>query len=496
MTTDLLAKARAYEAKYGSRITDAERPVYHVTPTVGWLNDPNGFSYFDGKYHLFYQYNPYSITWNTMHWGHLVSEDLLHWKRLPAALAPSEKYDNFGIFSGSAITAPDGRHLLIYTGVEEFENEDGNCELRQTQCLAFGDGVDYVKYENNPVITPEMLPEGSSTADFRDPKIWYEEKEKSYYCVIGSSTITDGGTVVLFSSPDLYNWEYVSTLDRSRNDYGFMWECPDLFRLGDTDFIPLLPMKMFAKGLEFHSGNNAAYLAGVYDREKHTFVRRGIFSLDYGIDFYAPQSMVTPDGRRIMSAWMQTPETKEATPQDAKWFGQLIFPRELSERDGRLIQRPIREIEEFRKDAVFYEDVCIKDRTRLPGVAGRSVDLTVQVRPGGGTMYRKFTVKVAEDEELFTSITYDPAESILYFDRSYSGFMHYILSERKAYVRYRGGEITLRFLIDKFSVEVFVNDGEQTMSNTIYTRQSADGISFEADGGTAVIDVEKYMIEL
>ena len=112
------------------------------------------------------------------------------------------------------------------------------------------------------------------------------------------------------------------------------------------------------------------------------------------------------------------------------------------------------------------------------------------------TVQGKFTVKVAEDEELFTSITYDPAESILYFDRSYSGFMHYILSERKAHVRYRGGEITLRFLIDKFSVEVFVNDGEQTMSNTIYTRQSADGISFEADGGTAVIDVEKYMIEL
>ena len=142
MTTDLLAKAREYEAENGKQITEEERPVYHVTPTVGWLNDPNGFSYFDGKYHLFYQYNPYSTEWDTMHWGHLISEDLIHWERLPAALAPNEKYDNFGVFSGSAITAPDGRHLLIYTGVEEFKNKDGGKELRQTQCLAFGDGVD------------------------------------------------------------------------------------------------------------------------------------------------------------------------------------------------------------------------------------------------------------------------------------------------------------------------------------------------------------------
>ena len=335
METDLLAKAREYEAKYGSLITAEERPVYHVTPTVGWLNDPNGLSYYDGKYHLFYQYNPYATAWDTMHWGHLVSEDLLHWKRLPAAMAPAEPYENYGVWSGSAITAPDGRHLLIYTAVEDSLNEDGSRKFLQTQCLAFGDGVNYVKYEKNPVITPDMLPEGSSSMDFRDPKIWYEEEEACYYTIIGSSTEQYGGAVVLFRSPDLFNWEYVSTLDKSDNVYGFMWECPDLFRLGDTDFITFLPMKMFAKGLEFHSGNNAAYVAGSYDRKNHTFTRKRIFSLDYGIDFYAPQTMVTPDGRRIMSAWMQTPETKEAVMPGAKWFGQLIFPRELSERNGK-----------------------------------------------------------------------------------------------------------------------------------------------------------------
>ena len=113
MESDQLKKAREYEAEYGTQITEKERPVYHVTPTVGWLNDPNGFSYFDGQYHLFYQYNPYSTHWDSMHWGHLVSEDMLNWKRLPAALAPDTWYDNFGVFSGSALTAPDGRHLLI-----------------------------------------------------------------------------------------------------------------------------------------------------------------------------------------------------------------------------------------------------------------------------------------------------------------------------------------------------------------------------------------------
>ena len=497
MESDQLKKAREYEAEYGTQITEKERPVYHVTPTTGWLNDPNGFSYFDGQYHLFYQYNPYSTHWDSMHWGHLVSEDMLNWKRLPAALAPDTWYDNFGVFSGSAITAPDGRHLLIYTGVEVIGEARGEgVPCRQTQCLAFGDGINYVKYENNPVITPEMLPEGYSEEDFRDPKIWYEEKEGVYYSIIGASTEENDGAVVLFRSPDLYNWEYVSTLDQGGGDYGYMWECPDLFRLGDTDFIPILPMKMVAKGNEFHAGNNAAYLAGIYDRETHTFMRKAIRSIDYGIDFYAPQSTVTPDGRRVMTAWMQTPETMHRTPPGAKWFGQLTIPRELSEKDGLLIQRPIREIEAYRKDPVYYDDVYVKECTRLTGVEGRSLDLTVRVKPAGDALYQKFTIKVAEDEEFYTSITYDPADSMLYFDRTYSGFMHYIISERKAHVRDRGGEIQLRLMIDRFSVEIFVNDGEQVMSNTIYTRQSADGISFEAAGGAAVIDVEKYTIEI
>ena len=155
----------------------------HFTPVNGWINDPNGFSVFKGKVHLFYQYHPYSRDWGPMHWGHSVTEDMIRWEQLPAALAPDQEYDREGCFSGSAIEA-DNKHVLVYTGVTKITLPDGREEERQNQCIAFGDGRDYVKYENNPVVTGEMLPENCSRIDFRDPKIWKEED--TYYLIVGS----------------------------------------------------------------------------------------------------------------------------------------------------------------------------------------------------------------------------------------------------------------------------------------------------------------------
>ena len=125
------------------------RPAFHLSVQTGWLNDPNGFSYYNGKYHMFYQYNPYDSHWDSMHWGHAVSEDLLHWEYLPAALAPDESYDRDGCFSGSAVTLPDGRQLLMYTGVGRERHSNGGTVDCQNQCIAVGDGVDYEKCENN-----------------------------------------------------------------------------------------------------------------------------------------------------------------------------------------------------------------------------------------------------------------------------------------------------------------------------------------------------------
>ncbi|MCM1146005.1 MAG: glycoside hydrolase family 32 protein, partial [Lachnoclostridium sp.] len=184
MMNQALENARKYEKIKEKEIAKEPRPAFHLSSRVGWMNDPNGFSYYNGEYHLFYQYHPYNSHWGPMHWGHAVSKDLLHWKYLPAALAPDADYDRDGCFSGSALTLPDGRHLLLYTGVSKETQPDGSMRDVQRQCIAIGDGTDYEKYALNPVIDEKSLPENGSKYDFRDPKIW-RKADGSYRCVAG-----------------------------------------------------------------------------------------------------------------------------------------------------------------------------------------------------------------------------------------------------------------------------------------------------------------------
>ncbi|MCC8167950.1 MAG: glycoside hydrolase family 32 protein, partial [Clostridiales bacterium] len=230
MISQTLREARKYEELASKKITDDERPAFHLSARAGWMNDPNGFSYYDGKYHMFYQYHPYDCNWGPMHWGHAVSEDLLHWEYLPAALAPDEPYDRDGCFSGSAVELSDGRQLLMYTGVTKSHGEDGSMREIQAQCLAVGNGTDYKKYESNPVLDENDLPEGGSKYDFRDPKIW-KKADGSYACVVGNRAKDGSGQILLFHSPDGFQWKFEKILVANYNRFGRMWECPDFFEL-------------------------------------------------------------------------------------------------------------------------------------------------------------------------------------------------------------------------------------------------------------------------
>ncbi len=494
MTSQTLREARKYEESSEKMISAEERPAFHLSPRTGWMNDPNGFSWYDGKYHLFYQYNPYECQWGPMHWGHAVSTDLLHWEYLPAALAPDEACDRDGCFSGSAVTLADGRQLLMYTGVVRERQANGGYNEVQTQCLAVGDGTDYEKYGKNPVLDERDIPEGSSRNDFRDPKMW-QEPDGSYRCVIGNRAADGSGQILLFSSPDGFAWQYEKVLAANRNRFGKMWECPDFFPLDGRWVLMVSPQDMLPSGFEYHNGNGTLCLIGDYDADTQEFTECSDQSIDYGIDFYAPQTILTPDGRRVMIGWMQNWDTcSHRRRHDEAWFGQMSIPRELFLRNGRLWQRPVRELEQLRRDRVAYDNVTVSGSVRLEGIRGRRVDMELEVRPEEGCdLYRKFSVRFAQNDSYHTSLSFRPGESVLKLDRKFSGSRKAVIHQRRSKVNHEGGRLRLRIILDRFSAEVFVNDGEQTLSAVLYTPQEADGISFIADG-TVKLDVVKYQL--
>ena len=494
MISNALQKARDFEAQYGPHIPDEERPAFHVTPTIGWMNDPNGFSVYKGEYHLFYQYHPYSNEWGPMHWGHVKSRDLIRWERLPAALAPDQPYDASGCFSGGAAELPNGKQLLMYTGVQRRRDPDGFLHDVQTQCAAIGDGINYEKFAANPVLDEKDIPQGWSAIDFRDPKVW-RETDGNYYAVVGDRTDDGSGAILLYRSADGLRWEYIRTLDRCHNQYGKMWECPDFFALDGKQVLFTSPQEMMPVGLEFHAGNGTLCLIGDYDPAGKGFCRQYVQAIDYGLDFYAPQTLLTPDGRRVMIAWMQNWSTVGAKPNRCRWFGQTTVPRELSVKDGRLYQQPVRELEKYRSGRVVHRNIPVSGEVNLPGIQGRTLDMTITVRPTGGESYRWFRIRVAKDGVHETIIRYRPDQGTVKLDRVRSGLPHDIVHTRSFLVRNRQGEIKLRIVLDRFSLEVFVNDGEQAASAVIYTPQEAQSISFEAEG-MAILDVEKYDLQL
>lgn len=495
--SDELLKARITEQLKEKKIRPEERPAFHLTPRAGWMNDPNGFSWYQGEYHMFYQYNPYDTQWGPMHWGHAVTKDLIRWENRPCALAPDTFPDReAGCFSGGAAELPDGRHLLMYTGCRREKHLDGTiCDV-QTQNLAIGDGVDYQKYPGNPVLSELDLPEGASRIDFRDPKIW-RESDGSWRCVVANRAEDETGQLLLFTSPDAFHWSYLSKLAVNHGRFGRMWECPDYFLLDGKSVILMSPQDMEPDSLGFHAGNNVLCMIGHLDEEDENggFREEFVHPVDDGIDFYATQTVLSPDGRRILTGWMQSWDTVPYRVDNAKWFGQVSLPRELTICDGRLIQKPVRELEQYRTDKVERRNVAVDDSRVFtdPALSGRIADLIFEIRPEEDC--REVEIRFAEDGSHYCSVTYRPQDQTLTIDRSHSGVIRDVLHSRTAKVSAADGSLKLRMILDRFSAEIFVNDGETVMSMTHYSDLKAEGISVRARGEAAV-DITRYLLNI
>ena len=228
------------------------------------------------------------------------------------------------------------------------------------------------------------------------------------------------------------------------------------------------------------------------------FRRNGHRPLDQGLDFYAAQTVGSPDGRRILIGWMQDPDTAEHRDIDFPINGQMSLPRELELAAGRLLQKPVRELEKLRTEPVILKEQRLEGTRAFEGIRGRCIDMEIHLQPCGERSYREFTLRFAqgksEGEEVYTRFTYEPEISAVTFDRSHAGAGRTKKTRRQVKVRERNGELTMRLVLDRLSAEVFINDGEQVLSNVIYTDRSAEDITFFIDG-VAMVDIAKYRIK-
>ncbi len=301
------------------------RMLHHFEPIQGWSNDPNGLCYFKGRYHAFFQHNPFAPVWSTMHWGHLVSDDLVHWQELPIALFPDMPYENDGgCFSGSAVIHDD-KMWIFYTTVSK--------ELGQTQSIATSiDGVHFEKYAGNPVI--DRFPADGS-ADFRDPKVNFFDGK---WQMVLASTQHGVGKVLRYTSDDLLHWDYAGVLFASTM-IGTVTECPDFYPIEDGKF-------MLTCSYHEDYQPRVVYLTGTFDGEKFTPER--FFRPELTHDAYAPQSFVTPDGRRVGIYWIYDFDNCPiSTYEKGEYAGAFSITREIFFEHGVPHFYPVKEAQDL-----------------------------------------------------------------------------------------------------------------------------------------------------
>ncbi|XP_030753449.1 uncharacterized protein LOC115880373 [Sitophilus oryzae] len=449
-------------------------PTFHFSPPKGWMNDPNGLSYYNGYYQAFYQYNPYDTESGWMHWGHARSTNLLKWEHLPIALTPSLPEDIDGIFSGSAVVS-DGNLILMYTGVS------GN-STHQAQCLANStDGINFDKLGL-------VLKKNGSDLNFRDPKVW--KQGDSWFVIIGSKTDDDRGEVLLYQSLDLKSWDYQGVLAQADETLGYMWECPDFFTLGDKQILLINPQGMEQNGYDYQNLYQTGYFVGTWQPGEQYIIEKGFKEIDHGHDFYASQTFLAPDGRRILIGWLDMWESVFPERQEG-WAGMLTLPRELTlSLNGTIEIRPIREVEDYRtEDVVSNNSVTLNDDSIFvlkEQVTSNEIIIELDPVKSNASTYG---VRLGdEDQGVFVYV--DTEKQRLFVERSYPQF-NISRSDRSVAVDL-SNPIYLDIFVDSSSIEVFVNDGESVLSSRIYPTELQRSLAvFHSEGS---VTVNKYSI--
>ena len=497
--TDYVANLINQHLERDVTFNERYRPQFHYTPRINWMNDPNGLVYYEGRYHLFYQYNPFGNRWGYMSWGHAVSDDLVHWEHRPVAIEYGKEEEE-GIFSGGAIVDHnntsgfgDGeRAPIIATYTSHYTRDDGSTWQAQSLAYSNDGGDSFTKYEGNPVLEFD-------DPDFRDPNVMWDEQQEQWVMVVA---LPRQFKVQFYASDNLINWEYLSDFG-PKGAVGGIWECPDLFPLavdGDPNNIKwVLHIDMNPGAIA--GGSGSQYFVGEWNGTEfipdESIAGGEVLWTDYGTDFYAAISwnnIPEEDGRRLWVGWMNNWNYANDIPT-YPWRSAQSIPRSvhLETIDGNitLIQRPVVELQSLRKDHISIENISVSDGTHSldgQGLGGKAYEFIVEIDPGDSDVVG-FRLRSGADEE--TLVGYDAGEGTVFVDRTNSGennFHEDFAQRNDAPVHLKNGKIKLQVFVDWSSIEVFVNDGEAVITNRIFPDPESQGFSMFAEGGNAIVD--------
>ena len=462
---------------------ETNRPQIHYTQRRGWNNDPNGLLYYDGEYHLFYQHNPYERGWGNMHWGHAVSNDLIHWEELPIALYPDE---HGTVFSGSAVidydnTSGFGKNgipamVAIYTA----DNPE-----KQVQCIAYSldKGRTWTKYKGNPVIDSKAK---WNSKDTRDPKVFWYEGTKRWIMVLAV-----GQEMQFFSSPNLKNWTFESSFGKGQGAHGNVWECPDLFELPVEGTNEKKWVLLCSLGDGPFGDSATQYFVGTFNGKE--FVNESPSKtkwMDWGKDHYATVTWSNaPAGRAIALAWMSNWQYANDVPT-RQYRSANSVPRDLSlytsEGETYVKVTPSPELlklrdkgskkRAFKVDRTYNLDKLLNDNSGT-----YEIEMTIKNKDADVIGFQLFNSK-GEEVEMY----YNLAEKTFTMDRIKSGEVSFSKDFPAVTVApvEGGNEMKLRLFVDKSSIEAFGNDGRFAMTNLVFPPEPYNRISFYAKGGS------------
>lgn len=404
-----------------------------------WINDPNGFIWYKGRYHLFYQCFPYSAHWGRMHWGHAVSTDLVNWDEKGIALFPSKTDDRSGCFSGSAIEYKD-KMYIYYTGVNytEEDPENINCCINDTFTAAqlmitSEDGMKFDNITDKKTVIPPI--EDKKIGDknhTRDPKVW--RGKDAWYMVLGS-TVDKNGRLLFYKSSDLKTWQYLNYCEK--DGFGWMWECPDFFEIDGKGVTIFSPMGFFNDGNGYDSV--AVCMLSSFDENTGKMELSEDYQLfDYGIDLYAPQSTTDNDGNRVVIAWARMPEA--IITEKGEWCGMMCIPRIVDVKNNHVYIRP-------------HTNVKNSFVIKLSAPKKSGYMLKTTLKNGESINVGGYVIKRENDK-----ITTDRSE-VFNIKGNYR-----LIAETP--VINDGYE--LEIYVDEHLVEVFINNGEYVISNVVY----------------------------